>query len=441
MKYFLYLFLLFLSTTAVAQMRVYTVAGSDKPLYEDGPATASFLGATEGVWLDAANNLYICDLVCKIKKVNTTTGVMTTIAGTSTCGYSGDNGLATNAKINGPYGLYVDGPGNVYFADQKNKVVRRVDAGTGIITTIAGGGSDLGDGAPATNANLNYTANVYVDQNNHLYVCENFKIRKVDASTGIITTIAGTGIKGLSGDNGPATNAQLYFPHGIVIDKVGNFYFADRGNGRIRKINTSGIISTVAGTTDGYSGDGGPATAAQLGGVIGLVADSSGNLIFSDNGNDYIRRVNMSTGIITTIAGVGHKTGSNAEGALAIKAQIHPEFLAIDKKSGTIYYSNWGNKIRKIVDYNPSNLNVEQPVELLVNNKIFPNPAGNEITVSNTDGLYTHCQIMNCLGQVVLSANVTGNEATLDITMLPAGNYWVRLTGPEKVTTSCFVKK
>ena len=220
--------------------------------------------------------------------MNSTTGIITTIAGNGIAGYSGDGGLATNAELNNPYGVAVDSNGNIYIADTNNNRIRKVNSTTGIITTIAGNGTAgySGDGGLATNAELYYPYGVAVDSNGNIYIADTYnnRIRKVNSTTGIITTIAGNGTAGYSGDGGPATNAQLNYPYGVAVDSSGNIYIADTDNNRIRKVNsTTGIITTIAGNGNpGYSGDGGPATNAELYDPSGVAVDSNGNIYIAD---------------------------------------------------------------------------------------------------------------------------------------------------------------
>ncbi len=434
------IFLIFLSFCVRAQtgdMRVYTVAGSltDTALGDGGPATAASLSATEGVWMDGVGNVYISDLGHnRIRKVTASTGIISTIAGTGVAGYSGDNGPASSAKINKPYGLYADQIGNVYFADISNNVVRKINAMTGTITTIAGGGSSLGDGSPATNAQLNAPQNVYLDSAGNIYIGEIGRIRKINGTTNIITTIAGNGIQGLSGDGGPATLSQIMGAAGMAIDMDGNFIFSDRGNSRVRKIDfTNGIITTIAGTNIGLSGDGGPATDAQLAGTLGLALDSMGNIIIADNGNNFIRKVNIVTGIITTIAGVGNGVvGSYAEGASASVAEIHPEFLYLDRSKGTIYYSNWNTQIHKITGYDArlsysNSLNqIEDSDPNLI---LFPNPTLNSLTIKNENEVaYKSLEVTNCLGLMVMKQNIfPTKEIYLNIQGFCKGIYFITL--------------
>ena len=217
------------------------------------------------------------------------------------------SGPAINARLIRPFGVALDDAGNLYIADRDDPRIRKVDAG-GTITTVAGirtrGFS--GDGGPATSAQINSPRGVALDGAGNLYIVDtgNNRIRKVDTS-GIITTVAGTGDAGFSGDGGPATSARLSGPRGVALDDAGNLYIADRDNNRIRKVDTSGTITTVAGTGDaGFSGDGGPALSATLNGPSGVALDGAGNLYIAEFGNSRIRKVDTS-GTITTVAGTG----------------------------------------------------------------------------------------------------------------------------------------
>ena len=240
-------------------------------------------------------------------------GIITTIAGNGGLIASGDGGLATSAAIGFPAGVAVDGFGNVYIADLLGDRVRKVNASNGVISTVAGGGAPgfLGDGGPATSAGLVFPANAHigiaVDAAGNLYIADsgNNRIRKVSAATGIITTIAGAGSLGdfgFSGDGGPATAAKLNTPSGVALDAQENVYIADTGNGRIRKVDTNGVISTVAGKGNGFVlGDGGPAVNAEVANPSDVAVDSQRNIFIADVGNHSIRKVNAG-GTISTVA-------------------------------------------------------------------------------------------------------------------------------------------
>ena len=238
--------------------------------------------------MDAAGNLYIADTWnSRVRKVSN--GVITTVAGSGTEGFSGDNGPNTSAQLAGPGGVAADSAGNLYIADTSNYRIRKVS--NGVITTVAGSGAYgfSGDNGPATNAMLSGPGGITVDSAGNLYIADtgNSRIRKV--SNGVITTVAGSGTYGLSGDNGPATSAELEDPYGVALDSAGNFYVADTNNSRIRRV-SNGVITTVAGNgTGGFSGDNGPATSAELAIPYGVVVDSPGNVYIADTQNYRIR--------------------------------------------------------------------------------------------------------------------------------------------------------
>ena len=233
---------------------------------EDSRPAPSLTGY-QGVAVDGGGNLYLADTENNAIRKVAVTGIITTVAGTGSAGYSGDRGPGTIATLDYPSGVAVDAAGNVYIADSVNRVIRKLTATTGIITTVAGSGSqgDSGDGGPATSAQFWFPEAVALDGAGNLYISDSNRIRKVAAATGIITTVAGTGLNGYSGDGGPAAAADLNVSKGVAVDDAGNIYIADLDNSVIRKVTAAtGIITTVAGNGPGYSGDGGPATGAQL---------------------------------------------------------------------------------------------------------------------------------------------------------------------------------
>jgi hypothetical protein len=269
-----------------------------------------------------------------------------TVAGNGTPAYTGDGAQATAAAINGPYGICFDASGNMFVADASNHCVRMVAAGTGVITTVAGNGTAGfgGDGGAATAAQLNTPTGVAVDGSGNIYISDqlNHRIRYVSASTGDISTFAGTGTAGFSGDAGAANAAQLNRPWCVALDASGNLYIGDRSNNRIRKVNTSGVITTEAGSgTVGFSGDGGPATAANLNRPIHIAFSASGLLYFVDNGNNRIRMIDAS-GNINTVAGNGGTTYAG-DGAQATATGLNsPMAIAIDA-SGNYYIADMSN--------------------------------------------------------------------------------------------------
>ncbi|MCH8905119.1 MAG: hypothetical protein IIA45_14530 [Bacteroidetes bacterium] len=280
-----------------------------------------------------------------------------TIAGTGTGSFSGDGGSAKAATVNRPLEVHVDKNGNVLIADNDNYRIRFINASTGIISTVAGNGSlgFSGDGGAATSAELNLPTAVCSDTTGNIYISDkgNQRIRKVDGVSGIISTIAGTGTASFTGDGGPSTSATISQPHGMQTDIAGNLYFADRTNHRIRRIDfVTGIITTVAGNgTIGFSGDGGAATSAGLNYPIGLCLDDSGNIYIADQINHRIRKVTKSTGIITTIAGNGNP-GFSGDGGAATSAELNQPYDVATDNAGHLFIADANNqRIREIIPH------------------------------------------------------------------------------------------
>ena len=307
--------------------------------------------------MDISGNVYIADASNHKIRMVTSTGTITTFAGTGLGGFSGDGGAATSAQLYYPYGVSVDISGKVYIADYVNNRIRMVTS-SGTITTFAGSGTygSSGDGAAATSAQLIYPRGLSVDISGNVYIADlgNSKIRMV-TRTGIITTIAGTGVQGRSDDDGgAATSAQLFNPSGVSVDISGNVYIADWYNNKIRMVTSSGIITTIAGTGAAANlwasnGDGGAATSALLSSAYGVSVDLSGNVYIADDGSNRIRMV-TSSGTITTIAGPGSSFGNNGDGGAATSAQLYnPKGVSVDI-SGKVYIADYGNhEIRMVV--------------------------------------------------------------------------------------------
>jgi uncharacterized repeat protein (TIGR01451 family) len=331
------------STTILASPAVYTIftfAGIGTMGYggDGGPATGATLDSPAGVAMDGAGNLYVADTYnSRIRKVSTA-GIITTVAGNGTLGYSGDGGQATGAELDYPQGVAVDGAGNLYIADTDNNRVRKVST-AGIITTVAGNGTAAysGDGGQATGAEIYQPEGVAVDGAGNLYVADtqNSRVRKV-STAGIITTVAGNGTLGYSGDGGQATGAELYRPEGVAVDGAGNLYIADTDNNRVRKVSTAGIIATVAGNgTAAFSGDGGPAAGAELYQPAGVAVDGMGNLYIADAGNSRVREVSAAD-TITTIAGNGSCCRLGDGGPATGAAIAGPSGVTVDS-AGNVY--------------------------------------------------------------------------------------------------------
>jgi uncharacterized protein (TIGR03437 family) len=326
-----------------------TVAGDGVQGFagDGGQAVNAEIFAIAGLVVDSAGNIYIADTGnCRIRKV-AANGIITTVAGTATPGYSGDSGPAISAELSFPRGVGLDAAGNMYIADSGNNVVRKVDK-NGIITTVVGNSTpgSSGDGGPAIDAELQNVSGVAFDSAGNMYLADrsNGRVRKV-ALDGTISTFAGTGVAGFSGDGGLAINAQLYSPNSVAFDSSGNLYVADSSNNAIRKISPAGIITTVVGKGElgfGYSGDGGPAGNALLNDPQSAVVDSAGNMYITDEDNQRIRMI-LASGIISTIAGDGTKNFAGDGGPAANSEVDLPEGIALGP-GGAVYFVDSGNK-------------------------------------------------------------------------------------------------
>jgi uncharacterized protein (TIGR03437 family) len=320
---------------------------------DGGPATSAALVTPYSVTVDSSGNVYFVengDSV--IREITVAKQYIYTVAGNATAGFSGDGSAATKAQLNFPAGMALDSSGNIYIADSLNHRIRKVSGGA--ISTIGGNGvlSYSGDGGPASSAQLNAPRAVAVDSSGNIYIADtlNNVVRKV-SSSGTITTVAGNGTAGYGGDGGAATAAQLNRPQGIAVDANGNVYVADTQNARVRKI-SGGAIATVAGSgTPGYGGDGGAATAAQLFVPIGIAVDSAGNLYIADFTNNRVRKVSTS-GVIATVAGNGN-AGYSGDGGPAADATLNgPTDVAVDS-NGNLYIADLNNDVvREISDGN-----------------------------------------------------------------------------------------
>jgi len=326
-----------------------TVAGNGAYGYAgDGlAATSAAFRYPFSVAVDASGNVYVADLGnYRIRKF-TPGGAIGTVAGNGASGFSGDGGPAIGAQVANPEGVAVDASGNLFIADQGNARIRKVTP-AGLISTLAGGG--LGDAGPGAFGFLNQPSGVARDNAGNTYIADanNHRVRKA-AANGAISTVAGTGVAGFSGDGNAASGAQLNGPRGLVLDASGNLYIADAGNYRVRKVDPSGNVTTVAGNgvCCGHTGDGGAATSAQIGAPYGLAMDSSGSLYISDIGNNVVRKV-AASGTITTVAGSGAYGYSGDGGAATSAAFRSPYAVAVDS-SGNLYIADTFNyRVRKV---------------------------------------------------------------------------------------------
>ena len=417
---------------------IYTFAGNGSVGYCcDGlNAAVAQISNPVGVAVDASGNVYIADyLNHRIRKVNTS-GIISTIAGTGIAGFSGDGGPAISAQIYDPHGVSIDASGNIYIADQGNNRIRKVNV-SGIITTIAGTGGTgySGDGGLAISAQIYGPTAIAIDASNNILIADlgNNRIRKVNTS-GTITTIAGTGTSGFSGDGGNAISAQINFPNAIAVDLSGNIFIADANNKRIRKINTSGIINTVAGTgTNGFSGDGGLATSAQLSFPFGVAVDVSNNIYIADNPNHRIRKVNAS-GIINTI--VGNGIGSfSGDGGLATSAQIFAPYSVAVDVSNNIYIADWANVRIRVICVSSCLAGINDLIVKPNETKISPNPNSGSFKLQLADEInYAELILINSLGQKIHEQKISSGENNIVTNGLPKGLYhYILLSNKQQV--------
>jgi hypothetical protein len=327
-----------------------TVVGTGTPGYSGDGGTAQYaeLKSPAALTVDHNDNLYIADSGnYRVRKVSPT-GIIATVAGNGTSGFSGDGGSAQSAQIGSISDLAVSETGDIYIADGLNGRVRKVDGTTGIISTVAGGGSSNADGITATSASLTPIA-VAVDTSDNIFIMSG-RVRRVDSS-GLITTVAGSNTAGFSGDGGPASSAQLNQPRGLAVDGSGNLYIADSNNYRIRLVDAATqTINTNAGNgTVSFGGDGGPSSSARLDGPADVAIDSAGNRYIADVGNGRVRKVDAATGIISTVAGNGD-FGFSGDGGLATNARLSIWFRVAVDSSGTLYIADAANERVRRVD-------------------------------------------------------------------------------------------
>lgn len=415
---------------ARAQGIITTIAGNGITQYiGDGwPATNYSLAYPAGIAIDREGNVYSTDFSTSRIRRTTIGDTLSTICGNGTAGYAGDNGPATAATAYLPYGLCLDTAGNIFFSDEHSHVVRRISRATGIITTVAGNGTAgfSGDGGPATDAQLAQPQGICVDIYGNIYIADkaNLRIRKVDALTGAISTYAGNGINGYSGDGGPATDTRLSFPRGVAVDLAGNVYIADYSNSRIRKVSATGIISTIAGRgTMGYSGDNGLATDAELTNPMDVCVSIHGIVYIADWGNNVIRSV-TTDGIIHTVAGTG-ANGYTGDGGPATAATFFGVTTMCVDTLENIYIADGDNSaIRKVTAIYDGVGYVKQ-AEL----HVFPNPASSmlHIGMPSSSGA-TQLELFDVTGKPIYSMTVVGGEGLVDVAGYAAGVYVLRAT-------------
>jgi sugar lactone lactonase YvrE len=329
---------------------------------DGGPAVAANLYLPGDIDIDGPGNVFFAVVRNhRVQRVDIATGIITTVAGTGVEGNGvglddGDGGLAVNARLARPRELARDPAGNLYFVELNSNRLRMIEAHTGIIHTIAGGGAEgfSGDGGPAAASKLARPHGVAIDGGGNIFIADfnNHRIRRIDAATGNIATIAGSGTPTYSGDGGLAVDASVNFPAAGAFDPAGNYVFCDAGNRRVRRIDlTTGVISTVAGNGVGtHAGDGGLADQASFVSPQAITYDGEGNLYIADAPAARVRRVDAVTGVITTIAGTG-VAGFSGDGGLAIDATFNnPRGLAVDRKRNRLYVADGVNERFRMFD-------------------------------------------------------------------------------------------
>jgi hypothetical protein len=305
---------------------------------DGGAATDAELSSPSGVAVDESNNIYIADTGNnRIREVTASTGVIFTVAGTGTSGFSGDGGAATSAELNAPMGVAVDDSGNIYIADTGNNLIRKVTVSTSTISTVAGG--------------LSMPFAVAVDRSDNIYIADtgNFRIRKVTAFTNVGSTVAGNGSSGsLCNKGGDATDIGLGLPAGVAVDASDNLYLST-GYDQVCEVTASGSISALAGTSNAsYSGDGGAAVRATLNSPGGVWVDTVDNIYIADTFNNRVRMITASTGVISTVAGSG-ATGYSGDGGAATNAELNEPFSVTTDATGNIYIADQKNNCVRMV--------------------------------------------------------------------------------------------
>jgi sugar lactone lactonase YvrE len=400
-----------------------TVAGNGTAAYggDGGPATSASMMLPAGVAVNASGTFFIADFGDnRVRKVSG--GIISTYAGNGTAGYSGDGGAATSATLHGLRGLAVDAAGNLYIADALNNCIRKVNT-SGTITTIAGNGTAgfSGDGGSATLAMLNIPTGMVADASGNIFIADayNNRIRKV-SSSGIITTVAGNGTGGFTGDGSAATAAELNGPSDVAVDAAGNLYIADSGNNRIRMVNSSGTITTIAGDGNvGYAGDGGLALTAELSAPTGLCFDPSGNLYVADANNNVIRAINTS-GHISTFAGNGSQ-GYTGDGGPATSASFNLPYSVATDAGGNVFIADYSNQVVRevvavtgIVSHSQSHAAA----------RLFPNPGNGNLQVISTEKIDLLI-VSDILGKVILETRP--ETENLNLRLEHSGIYFVTL--------------
>ena len=410
-----------------------TIAGNGVFGYsgDGGQATSAEMTYPRGLAVDTLGNVYFADENNnRIRQINGLSEVISTIAGNGLAGFAGDGGSATNAKLYFASAVALDSAGNLYIGDNDNNRVRKVSKSSGIIATITGNGTPgfSGDGGAAQFAEVNQPSGLAIDDSNNIFISDTYnnRVREINGKTGMITTVAGNGIAGFSGDGGMATAASIRFAIGIAVDNKGDLFIADTQNSRIRKVDlVSGVITTIAGdSVAGYSGDGGQASSAELNYPFGVATDVAGNIYVADTHNNSIRRIDAASGIINTIAGNGVQ-GFSGDGGAATLAELNFPVSVVADKYGNVYVSDEDNyRIRKISG--PLGIN-----EAINGNNVIVYPCPTKDAVHLITGFkgVASVSILDAVGREYYSATINNlcTDYAFNTSTLPDGLYIMQI--------------
>jgi Secretion system C-terminal sorting domain len=479
--------------SSTGNISTFAGCGATTPVVDGIAATAAAMEYPEGIATDNAGNVYFGDPGsatlghCRVRKVSPA-GIITTVAGDGTNGSTGDGGPATAAQLSQPGYLATDKYRNLYICDINTLRVRKVDT-NGIITAFAGTGviGFSGDGGPATAAQFYHNFGVACDTSGNVFISDYHRIRKVDAM-GIISTYAGTGVSSYSGDGGPATAAGINAAYGLAVNRYGELFFCDYYDQRIRKIDTAGIITTVAGSgTSGFSGDGGPATAAQLNYPVDICFGVNDKLYIDDYSNGRIRSfptipdtprfaspeyeliaacsgqpdsLNTHLPVIESMAGLGltwsvsmpplHGTAYVACAAVSTGGSVTPSGAYYVPASGytgadsfSVVVSNGSAGDTVMLHFTATNCALAAATEgaaLTHAISVFPDPATNELTIGTGTTAFTSFMIVNPIGSIVVEEQITQPQTTVNVRSLSPGPYYIILNGGEGRIIKRFIK-
>jgi sugar lactone lactonase YvrE len=434
MRFIILLVFLVITSATVGAQTINTIVGTSMGGYgpDTAVATTSKLNYPAGVAIDKSGNLYIADANNnRVRKV-TTAGIITTIAGNGKAGYGGDGRAATGAQLKYPTDVAVDEAGDVYVTDYGNSRIRKITS-SGIISTVAGNGTIgvAGDGGPAYAAQLHDPAGIAVDADGNLYIADkyNYRVRKIDRQ-GVIMTVAGNGYAGWEGDRGVATNARLNNPAGVTIDADGNLYIADRGNHCIRKVTPKGIITTIAGIgVQGFSGDDGAATAAKLNQPTSVTVDKMGNVYIADLGNNRIRKVDQN-GVISSI--VGGPVGAGGDGGPARKASVNFPTSIVADSLGNLLIADAGNhKVRIIQNKSWNMASTHQHTEPM---KVYTYPGKGVMAISlNHTAPGVKIVISDMAGRILETLKMDDANLLMTKNVYEQGTYLVKAYAADAV--------